>query len=287
MASELALYEAALKAMSAALAEAKKGNDVKHIKDEAELIRLYAQKAKNRKLEAEALELRHRAERKLGEIMEAQKTSSEGWNKGGGPGRGKTGVTRTLDLSDAPTLKEAGIDKNLAKRARKAAAMSADDFEQAIGVIHQIAKEELGRPLTLSLQTEYSPRRERAQGSGNDRTRLIVAECMVMIRDAVASLKRPVTQLVKNPPIKSDLLPGYMKKLEHYLTLMRTWDDRSQQQSEEVAERTAEQESASTPNAKANTDSERKAVLKKADKRNKHNRRNKANTQQTETVGAK
>jgi hypothetical protein len=260
MASELALYEAALKAMSAALAEAKKGNDVKHIKDEAELIRLYAQKAKNRKLEAEALELRHRAERKLGEIMEAQKTSSEGWNKGGGPGRGKTGVTRTLDLSDAPTLKEAGIDKNLAKRARKAAAMSADDFEQAIRVIHTIAKEELGRPLTLSLQTEYSPRRERAQGSGNDRTRLITAECMVKIRDAVGALKRPVTHLLKNPPIKSDLLPAYMKKLEHYLMLMRTWHEKSQQ-SEEVA------------------------VPKKAakPKRNQRNRRNQANTQQTET----
>ena len=51
--------------------------------------------------------------------MELQ-AKTVGKAKGGGPGRGKTGVSKTPVFTDPPTLAEAGIDKNLAKAARKA-----------------------------------------------------------------------------------------------------------------------------------------------------------------------
>jgi hypothetical protein len=69
--------------------------------------------------------LRLRAVRALGQLMEAQR-KSVGLAKGAvgkpGPGRGKRGVKQTPRFDDPPTLAEAGISKNLAREARKAAA---------------------------------------------------------------------------------------------------------------------------------------------------------------------
>jgi hypothetical protein len=88
-----------------------------------------ARKATNHEVEAEAAVLKLEAERKLGQLMEAQK-ESVGFNKGGRP---KTGIPEN-PVSDKPlTLAEAGIDKNLAAKARAAAAMPETEFEQAKG----------------------------------------------------------------------------------------------------------------------------------------------------------
>jgi hypothetical protein len=59
-----------------------------------------------------------RAERRLGEMMAEQK-ATVGLAP---PGRPKIGVSET-PISKPPTLAEAGIDKNLAKKARKLAAL--------------------------------------------------------------------------------------------------------------------------------------------------------------------
>jgi hypothetical protein len=56
-----------------------------------------------------------RAERRIGQLWEAQK-AVVGANKGGG-GRDSTGVRKT-PVDEKPSLKDAGIDKNLAKQAR-------------------------------------------------------------------------------------------------------------------------------------------------------------------------
>jgi len=60
-------------------------------------------------------------------MMEAQK-ETVGFNEGGRPK--KTGVLETPVLK--PTLDGAGIDKNLAKRARKLHALPSADFERVI-----------------------------------------------------------------------------------------------------------------------------------------------------------
>ena len=48
-----------------------------------------------------------------------------------GPGRGNAGPVAT-HVSDVPTLAEAGIDKHLADRARKLAAMPLEKFEEVV-----------------------------------------------------------------------------------------------------------------------------------------------------------
>jgi hypothetical protein len=121
----LALYDRAC----AALAAAKSVDEAKDILNTSAAIRAYARQARNRDLEADAVELRMRATRRLDEMRQAQK-EAVGLAKGGKPyqQRGPTGV------SDTPvaTLAMQGIDKNLAKQARVLGALSDDAFESVV-----------------------------------------------------------------------------------------------------------------------------------------------------------
>jgi len=89
------------------------------IRDKAVAMATYAR-------QADAFEIRVRAERRLGEIMKAQ-AETFGFNTGGRPK--KTG-SRADPVK--PTLDDAGIDKHLADRARKLNALSNLDFERLV-----------------------------------------------------------------------------------------------------------------------------------------------------------
>jgi hypothetical protein len=85
----------------------------------------YARQAQNRSLEADAVEIRMRATRKLDELRQAQK-GTVGLAKGGG---GKHGRKRVIEK---PTLESQGIGKNLAQQARVLGAFSDEGFEKAV-----------------------------------------------------------------------------------------------------------------------------------------------------------
>src|SRR5260370_37165457 len=90
-------------------------------------MKLYARQAKNRDLEADAFELRIRAERRLGEIIAAQK-ATVGLNRGALVG----GTSREPPRDTRPTLAQAGIDKKLSARAQKLAAIPPAAFEAMV-----------------------------------------------------------------------------------------------------------------------------------------------------------
>jgi phage N-6-adenine-methyltransferase len=121
----LARYDAACRAIAAA----KSVDEVKELHNQSEAMRAYAKQAKNKQLEIDASEIRFRAERRIGELMAAQKGSA-GLNAGGRPSE-KTG-SKTDPVYAAPTLAEAGIDKHLADRARKYAAVPEMEFESIL-----------------------------------------------------------------------------------------------------------------------------------------------------------
>jgi hypothetical protein len=140
--TELVRYEAACRA----LYEAKSVDEVKTIRDKAAALKAYARQAKNRQLEIDAAEIRMRAERRVGELMEMQRVSV-GLSEGGRPS--KTGLNEN-PVSKAPTLADAGIDKNLADRARKMAAVPEEKFEAALGEWRERVADETNR-VTASL----------------------------------------------------------------------------------------------------------------------------------------
>jgi hypothetical protein len=119
--TELVKYDAACRAV----AEAASIDEAKDLRDKGEAMRAYARQAKNKDLEIKAAEIRIRAERRIGELMAAQR-ETEGLNKGA--------ATRVAEKpASPPTLAEAGIDKNLADRARKLAAIPEEEFNGIVG----------------------------------------------------------------------------------------------------------------------------------------------------------
>jgi phage N-6-adenine-methyltransferase len=137
--SRLMRYDAARRA----LAEAHRIDEVKAIRDKAVAMQAYAKQAKDAELSRHATEIRLRAERRLGELIAEQPKAKgtrgqlAGKKAGSGTGRGKAKavsgtVKNTGPEKSVPTLRERGIDENLARRARKAATMPEEKYEAKI-----------------------------------------------------------------------------------------------------------------------------------------------------------
>lgn len=128
-------YEAA----RTALAAANSVDEVKQIKDKAEAIRSYAKQARDFDMANWAAEIRIRAERKLGEMIKAQKESG-GMNKGAQGAGSNQHVVRSHDES-APKLSDLGITHSMSSRAQAIADVPEDEFEATISEHHDQQKE--------------------------------------------------------------------------------------------------------------------------------------------------
>lgn len=125
----LVKYDAACRAIAAA----KSVDEVKMIRDKAQAIAAAARIAKNHSMEIDAAEIRIRAERRLGEMIKAQK-DTVGLNKGAAAGGVKDSPrgSYTDPRDKSPTLAAAGIDKHLADSARNLARIPEADFEATL-----------------------------------------------------------------------------------------------------------------------------------------------------------
>jgi N6-adenosine-specific RNA methylase IME4 len=126
--SMLTRYDAACRA----IAEARSVDEVKPIRDWSIAWAAYARQAKNRDLEADCIEIRLRATRRLDELRRAQK-ETVGLATGGEHG-GRVGIDglRKNPSNARPTLASQGIDKNLSQQARVLGAMDEAEFEATI-----------------------------------------------------------------------------------------------------------------------------------------------------------
>lgn len=150
--SGLIKYEAACRA----LAEAASVDEVMQIRDQAEMLRAAGRIAKNRDLEMQAIEIRMRGERRLGELIKAQE-ETVGLNRGGRPSKTST---QEEQVSRPGTLAEAGIDRKLSSRAQKLAAVPASEFEGLIDEWKEESKAADGR-LTTNLLKIGAEQRQR------------------------------------------------------------------------------------------------------------------------------
>jgi len=129
--SELGLYDQA----RALLAKAKAVDEVKTIADKAAALKEYARRAGDRTLEIDATEIRFFAERRMGEMLIAQKetiglnTGTRGQLKG----RNASGTTeKEAPEDDRPTLAEVGISYKLSTHAQKLASVPEHEFQARV-----------------------------------------------------------------------------------------------------------------------------------------------------------
>lgn len=118
---QLVKYDAACRAV----AEAKTIDEVKEIGNRAEAARAYARQSKNRQLEIDAMEIRVRAERRLGEIIVTLREKKL---------LGKQGrVGKNIPLEERLLrLKDIGIDSDDSAKAQRLAMLPPQRFECGI-----------------------------------------------------------------------------------------------------------------------------------------------------------
>jgi 16S rRNA G966 N2-methylase RsmD len=211
-ATGLRLYENACKAIAAA----KSVDEVKAIRDRAMAVQLYAEQAKNKSLEADAAEIRERAEYRLGEMLAARREAgllNPGTRLvGGGDGAGGFVTDPPADL---PTLNELGITKALANKARKAFSLPADTFEAALTERRQqiLANTRVQPLLGIAKRFQKQAKRQAIQDAATaamprlvtDRYRLICAD--MSTTDAIEP--KSVDHIITDPPYPREYLPCF------------------------------------------------------------------------------
>jgi len=140
-----------------ALAEASAVDEVKEVLDQSLKLRLYAKIAENKQMERDAAAIRAWAERRLGEMMAAYAKTFGKAKPPSGKGQHKTD-RRVVSQPDGPaTLPEAGIDKNLAHRARKSAKLTQKEFEKRVAEMRVQARQFRHQARCQACQTHRRP----------------------------------------------------------------------------------------------------------------------------------
>jgi MT-A70 protein len=129
-------YESARRA----LALCRRVDEVKAHHDKAAALKVYAKQARDSQLIGDATEILKRAEIRLGEVM-AEAREAERLAKGTrGHGRPKIGGSQTDPPKTESSLADQGVDKHLADRARKAAALPPEERERMVAKAVRLAK---------------------------------------------------------------------------------------------------------------------------------------------------
>jgi hypothetical protein len=220
--TSLPIYDAACRALD----EAKSVDELKDILDHAAAMQACARQARNKQMEADAAEIRERAERRLGEMIAAQREAgmlNPGTRLLGG-GRGAGGFVADPP-AHLPTLESLGIDKRLADKARKAFALPRETFEAAVAKRRgQILRNSRIKPLlVIAHRMQSEARRKATQAAAlaampsriTDRYRLVCAD--MSKTDAVEPAF--VDHIITDLPYPKE----YLQFVEHLARLAPIW----------------------------------------------------------------
>jgi N6-adenosine-specific RNA methylase IME4 len=169
----LMLYSEACRAVE----QAKTVDEVVDIRNKADALRAYARQAKNHQLEQDALEIRLRAERRMGQILAETER-----DPGGRPeiGDGNTPPSRG-GVFVQPSLADLGVSYNLSARAQRMAKLDDDQFESYLAEVREDGETGVARVTTRLLdRVEMGEEREQqgdaavfAGGSVEDLRKLV------------------------------------------------------------------------------------------------------------------
>ena len=192
---ELVKYEAARRA----LAEAKRVDEVKGIRDKAVAMQVYAKQAKDRTLIEDATEIRMRAERRAGELlreMEKNKGASAGGKKDGPRGR----MTEPRDRT--PKLSDIGVTKTQSARWQRLADMDGPVFESHVEAARKKA--------TAGLDGVHREIRQRAERAAYEAA--IAEGCTVDDLHALAAMGKKFQVIYVDVPSRYDTYSGKGKQ---------------------------------------------------------------------------
>jgi hypothetical protein len=131
-----------------ALAEARRVDEVKDIRDKAVALQTYARQAKDRELIEHATEIRMRAERRAGELLaEMEKNTGIIGRDKKGETRGSSGKPR---VDEPPKLKDLGVTKTQSARWQKLAELDDAAFEARVETARREVHQAIGRDHGLS-----------------------------------------------------------------------------------------------------------------------------------------
>lgn len=173
----LAKYDAACRAVAAA----KTVDEAKHVRDEADRLRLLARQANNRELEIDCAEIRVRAERKLGELLLAAKEAGQVRRGRRGGGKAEAGAAVVL-----VKLEDVGVDRKLSMQAQRLAAVKQPAFEQLVMDMREDMAAR-GRRASLDLVGKL-------QKAERDRTRRADYESRVALGCTAAELEKIIRE---------------------------------------------------------------------------------------------
>jgi hypothetical protein len=158
--SQLVRYETARHA----LAEARRVDEVKSIRDKAIAVQVYAKQAKDRELIEHATEIRMRAEIRAGELL-AEMEKHKG-TRGQLHGRDSSGGRLKTPPEDAsPTLSDLSITKTQSSRWQKLAALSEREQEEKIERAKQKAEAVLDPSADNRSEKKKKPKRDQNQNA--------------------------------------------------------------------------------------------------------------------------
>jgi uncharacterized protein YdiU (UPF0061 family) len=194
-------------------------DEVKDLHDKSEAMRVYAKQAKNHDMEMRAAEIRLRAERRLGELIKAQK-ETVGLNPGTRPSREHGGTM--MEPPSIPTLADAGIDKKLSARSQKVAALP----EGVVGAFLAKARE-TERPASTNDLLKFNRKVERSRREDEDRARAALVEPAFVIHHCAIEAVTPEmladasVDEVKDLHDKSEAMRVYAKQAKNHDMEMR------------------------------------------------------------------
>jgi N6-adenosine-specific RNA methylase IME4 len=137
------------------------------IRDEAAKVAACAHIANNHQAEADAIALRMRATRRLGQLIQAQKESVGLATGGEHGGRRRIDGLRKDPSIQRPTLAMQGIGKHLAHQARVLSASSEDDFEALVADAHdKVARAVRNAVREIEIEQERESYRGRIEQGG-------------------------------------------------------------------------------------------------------------------------
>ncbi|WP_426343093.1 hypothetical protein ACN9MU_16595 [Pseudoduganella sp. R-32] len=193
-----------------ALAECRRIDEVKDIRDKAEAMAAYARQAKDTEMIQWATEIKVRAERKAGEML---RDAADRGERATNVGNVNQHTRVSHDTTPTPTLSDIGITRDQSSRWQQLAAMPDEHFETAVAT----AKDTAGQVTTafmLRAANSIKPRSRPMKGPKADSIRAQLQVAMERDKSVICSCAKMMIAALQQQDVLSQQEDEFLLKLQ-------------------------------------------------------------------------